>query len=226
MPSKFSCLLLKTPLKKMKRNCLTMNVYFFLFLVLQLILFVFVYPTIQVKMVYYVYVISGVSGISLVCCIMSWLKDPGYLKKAKIPFIQLLDKFDPTMLCPECEVIRTARSRHCSICNRCIERFDHHCPWINNCVGMKNHYVFLFFLLFTAITVLLTIILCSVYLNTGLNMENSTHWTYWFPQHLPATFYSDKVLFILKVVCISISGIFLLPLILLTFVQLRNFCSG
>jgi palmitoyltransferase len=28
-----------------------------------------------------------------------------------------------------------------------VERFDHHCPWINNCVGIKNHNAFLAFLI-------------------------------------------------------------------------------
>ena len=63
------------------------------------------------------------------------------------------------MLCPECEVIRTNRSRHCSICNKCVERFDHHCPWINNCVGVRNHNAFIFFLVSTALS-LAAVILC------------------------------------------------------------------
>lgn len=59
----------------------------------------------------------------------------------------MLKEFDPVLLCPDCEAIRTDRSRHCSICNKCVERFDHHCPWINNCVGIHNHGVFMCFLL-------------------------------------------------------------------------------
>ena len=61
--------------------------------------------------------------------------------------MELLKDISPADLCPECKVIRTARSRHCAICNQCVERFDHHCPWVNNCVGINNHNGFLIFLL-------------------------------------------------------------------------------
>ena len=74
-------------------------------------------------------------------------KDPGALKPfTGQSFIDLLRDINPADLCPECKVIRSARSRHCAICNQCVERFDHHCPWINNCVGIKNHNAFLTFL--------------------------------------------------------------------------------
>ena len=75
-------------------------------------------------------------------------KDPGFLKSPKgVKFMDMMKIFDPVMLCADCEVVRTDRSRHCSICNKCVERFDHHCPWINNCVGVSNHGVFMCFLL-------------------------------------------------------------------------------
>lgn len=48
------------------------------------------------------------------------------------------------------------RSRHCYSCKACVERFDHHCDWIDNCVGVKNHskfmafiFVYLFYMIFT-----------------------------------------------------------------------------
>ncbi|XP_074477331.1 palmitoyltransferase ZDHHC23-B [Sebastes fasciatus] len=45
--------------------------------------------------------------------------------------------------CPVCRVVRPPRAGHCRICGVCVLRLDHHCVWINSCVGQANHRSFL-----------------------------------------------------------------------------------
>lgn len=54
-------------------------------------------------------------------------------------------------ICTRCEMYRPPRAHHCRICRRCIRRMDHHCPWINNCVGEWNQKYFIQFLFYVAI---------------------------------------------------------------------------
>ena len=49
--------------------------------------------------------------------------------------------------CQTCKMQKPARSKHCAMCNVCIEEFDHHCIWINNCVGIGNRRYFLSFII-------------------------------------------------------------------------------
>ena len=48
--------------------------------------------------------------------------------------VRFLDKI-MSKKCKKCNSIKPPHSHHCSICKRCIARMDHHCPWVNNCVG-------------------------------------------------------------------------------------------
>uniref|UniRef100_A0A4W6CT51 Palmitoyltransferase n=1 Tax=Lates calcarifer TaxID=8187 RepID=A0A4W6CT51_LATCA len=45
--------------------------------------------------------------------------------------------------CPVCKIMRPPRAGHCRTCGSCIQRLDHHCIWINSCVGQANHRSFL-----------------------------------------------------------------------------------
>lgn len=94
------------------------------------------------------------SGLLWYCFLKSWLGDPGIIPtNQQLQFrtiIELADKgpsgFEPSTFCSACLVRRPLRSKHCSVCNHCVARFDHHCPWVANCIGAKNHKYFMGFL--------------------------------------------------------------------------------
>lgn len=66
--------------------------------------------------------------------------------------------------CAVCRVVRPPRAGHCRICGVCILRLDHHCVWINSCVGQANHRSFLLTLVFFLLTSLygISLVLRSV----------------------------------------------------------------
>ncbi|KAJ7455017.1 zf-DHHC-domain-containing protein [Mycena galericulata] len=51
----------------------------------------------------------------------------------------------PHRWCARCSIVKPYRAHHCRVCGTCILKFDHHCPWIGQCVGARNHKFFLNF---------------------------------------------------------------------------------
>ncbi|CAA3010801.1 S-acyltransferase 24-like [Olea europaea subsp. europaea] len=97
-------------------------------------------------------------------------KDPGYIRmnvhdsqntKDDEPLLKIeinnpaLLAGNWSQLCSTCKIVRPLRAKHCSTCDRCVEQFDHHCPWVSNCIGKKNKWDFFLFLLLEVLAMLI-----------------------------------------------------------------------
>ena len=61
------------------------------------------------------------------------------------------NEFSIEHFCTACIIRKPLRSKHCSDCDKCVAKFDHHCPWVDNCVGQNNLKYFVGFLFWTPI---------------------------------------------------------------------------
>eukprot|EP00434_Breviolum_minutum_P032277 symbB.v1.2.028543.t1/scaffold3035.1/size64878/1 len=68
-------------------------------------------------------------------------------------YLTLVEKGDFKQVCVVCRARRKMRSHHCKECGRCVDRLDHHCPWIDNCVGLGNQRAFYFFIVVLFVTI-------------------------------------------------------------------------
>ncbi|KAM5287841.1 palmitoyltransferase ZDHHC17 [Desmodus rotundus] len=116
----------------------------------------------------------------------SWKSDPGIIKateeQKKKTIVELAEtgSLDLSIFCSTCLIRKPVRSKHCGVCNRCIAKFDHHCPWVGNCVGAGNHRYFMGYLFFLLFMICWMIYGCISY--WGLHCETTYtkdgFWTY------------------------------------------------
>uniref|UniRef100_A0A8C7E4B5 Palmitoyltransferase n=1 Tax=Naja naja TaxID=35670 RepID=A0A8C7E4B5_NAJNA len=95
------------------------------------------------------YLLLAVNAAFFILCSRS---NPGIITKSNQFLFLHAYAYDGLMFqqdaeCPTCTVRKPARSRHCGVCRGCVHRFDHHCVWVNNCIGAFNIRFFLCYLL-------------------------------------------------------------------------------
>ncbi|CAO3648506.1 unnamed protein product [Cunninghamella echinulata] len=125
---------------------------------------------------YYIFV-NFIFLVSFIIAMSTFYKavliDPGFLNnqlsfdEQREIIMNLADeyKLDQRHFCITCMAKKPLRSKHCKRCGRCVAKFDHHCPWIFNCIGLKNHRYFIMFLISMEICIISFITLTYRYLD-------------------------------------------------------------
>lgn len=71
---------------------------------------------------------------------------------------------------------RYETSKHCKLCMKCVQGFDHHCRWLNMCIGERNYKVFFVFLTDTYFLLFYVVIAKIVFIIEGsVNYEEFSH---------------------------------------------------
>ncbi|XP_075241112.1 palmitoyltransferase ZDHHC21-like [Convolutriloba macropyga] len=117
-----------------------------------------------------------------VMCLTSFLRSmftsPGVLTD---DCSDILSEKDRTY-CEKCDLNRPLRTHHCRVCGICVRQFDHHCWWINNCVGEDNKWLFFLLIFYSTVLTVLMMVTCFTYLlndwvhtipHTAVDTQNS-----------------------------------------------------
>ena len=170
------CLMIRNTFKKQKKSPLTLICYFILMGFSIIMLEFSTYDILRVSgsSPWLLYSSQALFGFACFLCISVWFSNPGRIEPdPSLNFIKLLDSMEASSLCPDCKIIRTPRCRHCTLCNHCVDRYDHHCPWVNNCIGKGNFTRFYSFVFIQSVY-LISVAICSSVCKYRESLRNSS----------------------------------------------------
>ncbi|KAK7279620.1 hypothetical protein RJT34_24675 [Clitoria ternatea] len=97
------------------------------------------------------FIFSLFASLSLFSFFSCVLTDPGGVPSSYAPDLEFSKDNAEQKKCDKCFGFKPPRAHHCRVCRRCVLKMDHHCLWINNCVGYWNYKAFFVFVLYATL---------------------------------------------------------------------------
>lgn len=143
-----------------------------------------------------VLVSQGLALIMMVCFVRAVMTDPGKVPDTEdwtrnsgnrrrgrgaaveevviSPLCHEVKQNGDRRFCNKCAKYKPDRCHHCRVCNSCVLRMDHHCPWIANCVGFRNHKYFFLLVFYCFLNCLFIVVSMASTVLASTNEEMDT----------------------------------------------------
>jgi hypothetical protein len=199
-----------------------------LHLFFEILLFFFLLPKLNNIILYIIFWVLIISLFASFFIINK--SDPGFLEaEDNLTWLQMVEnKVYISEYCPYCRVKKTSTVKHCHVCKKCVKGFDHHCNWIDNCVGEKNKFLFLFFVSTTLLNLVFNFSLGVLVLTmNGIQLPHNTK------THFYAIKFIEKILNLrmifnygisdlIAIMVLIVSSFFFIPVFYVLWIQIKN----
>ena len=169
--------------------------------------------------------------VSLILFILFFVlsfSDPGSLVNNK--YRNMLDIVERGELledyCPQCLIKLNYRIKHCLICQKCVDEFDHHCFWVGNCIGKNNYFFFFIFLIYIMFNTVLNFVITAYYVFTEMKTPYGEKTNDAFPGFyfgVNSWIYNRVVRIIVSIFISAICILFFIPLTDLFQIHINTF---
>ena len=154
--------------------------------------------------------------------------DPGFVDpKDNLTWLEMVEnKVNINDYCPYCRIKKTNKIKHCHVCKRCIKGFDHHCNWIDNCVGDNNKTRFLIFVAITLFNLVFNLCIGFIDLKNS-NLEKNKIDNNGFMSNIESIMdmrwiFGYQINDLISILIMIVSAFFCIPVFYVLFIQVKG----